>query len=375
MLSVAVMLLSLSVMRGFKSIIREKIRGFSGDIIVLKYDLNASLESSPFTIGADTLKKIMARPNLEFYQSYAIKPGIINTNNEIEGVMLKGVDSAYHWDYFKSILVEGNVIDFSDRSASGRQILISRYLANRLRLKVGDDFLMYFVQDPLRKRKFEIRGIFDLGVEEVDKNYVVGDISVIRRLNDWNDNQIGGLELRVKDFSQLDRTASQVYYELPAQKKSWSVKEYYPEIFDWLSLLDVNTQVILVLMLAVAVINMISALLIMILERTNMIGILKALGMGNWGIQRIFLLNASWLIGLGMLLGNVLGLSFAAFQNYTHFFKLDQASYYMAFVPVELNINDILLVNAGTLLICVLILVIPSAIVTKIAPVKAINFQ
>ncbi len=375
MLSVSVMILSLAVMRGFKGTIREKIRGFSGDVIVMKYDLNASMETSAFSIGPDTLKQLTALPNVSFIQPYAIKPGIINTNEEIEGVVLKGVDKNYRWDYFKTIVTEGKVINFADSVNADRQIMISKYLANRLKLKVGDDFLMYFVQEPLRKRKFEICGIFDLGVEEVDKNYVIGSLSVIRRLNNWAEQQVGGYEMRIQDFNALDATASQVYYELPPKTKSWSVKEYYPEIFDWLSLLDINTQVILALMLAVAVINMISALLIMILERTNMIGILKALGMRNWSIQRVFLLNAAWLIGLGLLLGNGLALSLGYFQTYTHFFKLDQASYYMSFVPVELNVRDIAFVNIGTLLICVLVLVIPSAIVSRILPVKAIQFK
>ncbi|KAA8484411.1 lipoprotein-releasing system permease protein [Arcticibacter tournemirensis] len=375
MLSLAVMILSVAVMRGFKSEIREKARGFSGDIIVMKYDLNASYENSPFSVGADTIAKLARLPGITYAQPYALKPGIINANNEIEGVVLKGVDKNYHWDYFKRIMVAGKVIDFTDSLKARTQVIISKYIADRLHLKTGDDFLMYFVQEPLRKRKFVISGIYDLGVEEVDKTYVLGDLSLIRRLNNWKDNEVGGYELRVDDFSKLDETATNVYYELPVKLKSWSVKEYYPAIFQWLSLLDVNTQVILVLMLAVAIINMVSALLIIILERTSMIGILKALGSTNWMIQKIFLTNAFYLIGFGMVLGNVLGIGLGLFQTHTHFFQLDQASYYVSFVPVELNITDILLLNAGTLVICLIILIIPSTMVTKIAPVKAIGFK
>lgn len=375
MLSLAVMILSVAVMRGFKSEIREKARGFAGDIIIMKYDLNASYENSPFSVGADTIRKLTELPGITYAQPYALKPGIINANNEIEGVVLKGVDKNYHWDYFKKIMVAGKVIDFTDSLKARTQVIISKYIADRLHLKTGDDFLMYFVQEPLRKRKFVISGIFDLGVEEVDKTYVLGDLSLIRRLNNWKDNEVGGYELRVDDFSKLDETATNVYYELPVKLKSWSVKEYYPTIFQWLSLLDVNTQVILVLMLAVAIINMVSALLIIILERTSMIGILKALGSTNWMIQKIFLTNAFYLIGFGMVLGNVLGIGLGLFQTHTHFFQLDQASYYVSFVPVELNLTDILLLNAGTLTICLIILIIPSTMVTKIAPVKAIGFK
>ncbi|HEY1024390.1 MAG TPA: FtsX-like permease family protein [Sphingobacteriaceae bacterium] len=375
MLGLAVMILSLAVVKGFKAEIREKVRGFSGDIQVLKFDLNTSFENSPYIINPATLELLRNNEQITHIQPFATKPGIINANNEVEGVVLKGVDKHYNWDYFKNILVAGSVISFTDSAEASKQILISRYTADRLKLKVGDDFLMYFVQEPLRKRKFEIVGIYDLGVEEVDKTYVLGDISLIRRLNDWDSKQVGGYELRVKDFSKLDRVAAQVYDDLELNLKSYSVKEIYPTIFEWLSLLDVNTQVILVLMLAVAIINMISALMIMILERTRMIGILKALGSSNWNIRKVFLYNASYLIGYGLLLGNVLGVGLAIFQQQTRFFKLDQASYYIKFVPVELDVTEIVLLNAGTLLICVLVLILPSMLVTRIAPVRAISFK
>lgn len=375
MLGLAVMILSVAVVKGFKSEIREKVRGFSGDIIVMKYDLNASNEASPFSISSDTLKLLSKIPNIAHIHPYAVKQGIINANNEMEGVMLKGVDKTFNWDYFKNILVSGDVIDFQDSVKAKRQILISKVIADRMRLKVGDDFLMYFVQEPLRRRKFDIVGIYDLGVEEVDKTYVIGDLSVIQRLNNWTPNTVGGYEVRVDYFDAVDHSALNVNDTLSMGLRAYSIKDYYTTIFQWLSLLDINTQVILILMLAVAVINMISALLIIILERTNMIGILKALGSTNWSIQKIFLYNAAYLIGLGLLLGNVLGIGLGLFQAKTHFFKLDQASYYMSFVPVQLEVADILLLNAGTLIICLLVLIIPSTLVSRISPVKAITFK
>ena len=375
MLGLAVMILAVAIVKGFKSEIREKVRGFAGDIQIVKYDLNTSFENSPFNINPATLRSIKQYPEIAYAQPFATKPGIINTNDEVEGVVLKGVDKNYNWNYFRNILVEGRTIDFTDSVQSQREILISQYTANRLNVKVGDDFLMYFVQQPLRKRKFDIVGIYNLGVEELDKMYVIGDISLIRKLNKWEPAQVGGYELRVKDFAKLDTVANKVYENLDIDLRSVTVKEYYPTIFEWLSLLDVNTQVILVLMLAVAVINMISALLIMILERTNMIGILKALGSSNWNIRQIFLYNAAYLIGLGLLLGNLLGIGIGVFQDLTHFFQLDQASYFISFVPVQLEMMDILMLNAGTLLICVLVLLIPSLLVTQISPVKAISFK
>lgn len=375
MLSLSVMILAVAVVKGFKTEIREKIRGFSGDIILIKYDLNSSYENSPFVLNADTLKAIQQFPEIQYAQPYAIKPGIINADKEIEGVVLKGVDKTFQWDFFKKILVKGTVIDFTDSLESKTQILISQYIANRLRLDVGDDFLMYFIQETPRRRKFKIVGIYDLGVEEVDKTYVIGDLSIIKRLNNWKDNEVGGYEIRVKDFNKLGSSTSQVSDTINYRLRAFSITEWYQTIFQWLSLLDVNTQVLLILMLAVAVINMISALLIIILERTNMIGILKALGSSNWSIQKIFLSNAAYLIGLGLLLGNTLGIGLGLLQNYTHLFKLDQASYYMSFVPVQLEWLDIVLLNMGTLIVCLLILIIPSMLVTRISPVKAIAFK
>ena len=234
---------------------------------------------------------------------------------------------------------------------------------------------MYFVQEPLRKRQFKIKGIFNIGVEEVDKTFVIGSLSLINRLNDWKFGEIGQYELRVADFEQVDFAADKLDLILPVRLKSRTVMEDYPNIFEWLKLLDVNSVVMLVLMVIVAVINMISALLIMILERTAMIGMFKAMGASNWNIRKIFLYNATYLIGLGLLLGNALGLGLGFFQQQTHFFKLDQASYYMTFVPVQFNLWDILLLNLGTLIICLLVLIVPSMLVSRISPVKAIRFK
>jgi len=375
MLGLAVMILAVAIVKGFKSEIREKVRGFSGDIQIAKLDLNTSYENTPFSITEAELKKISNSSGLSFVQPFATKPGIINAGDEAEGVVLKGVDKSYNWDYFKKILIAGKVIDFSDPVKARSQILISKFTADRLNLKVGDDFLMYFIENSLRKRKFEIAGIYNLGVEEVDKVFVIGDLDLIRSLNNWAPEQVGGYELRVSDFNELDIIEEKVYENLGVELKSYTIKEYYPAIFEWLSLLDVNTQVILILMMAVAVINMISALLIMILERTNMIGILKALGSSNWNIRKIFLYNATYLIGVGLLTGNVLGIGLGLFQHYTHFFTLDQASYYMSFVPIQLELQDILFLNAGTLLISLVVLLIPSLLVTRISPLKAIRFK
>lgn len=375
MLGLGVMILSLAIVKGFKHEIREKVRGFAGDIRIIKFDLNSSYESSPITYDANFVKRVLKSPLITHVMPSATKPGIIKANNEIEGVVLKGVDKTYDWTYLKKMMVAGDVIDFTDSVEAQKEIMLSQQTANRLKLKVGDKLLMYFVQEPLRKRQFKIKGIFSIGVEEVDKTFVIGALSLINRLNDWKPGEIGEYEMRVSDFDRVDVAADKIDELLPVKLKSHTVMEDYPNIFEWLKLLDVNSVVMLVLMVIVAVINMISALLIMILERTAMIGMFKAMGASNWNIQKVFLFNATYLIGLGLLLGNIFGLGLGFFQQQTHFFKLDQASYYMTFVPVQFSLSDIVLLNLFTLVTCLLVLIVPSMLVSRISPVKAIRFK
>lgn len=375
MLSLAVMMLSVAIIKGFKTEIQEKVRGYIGDVRIFKFDLNNSFEQTPFVPGAETLEHLKANPNVAFFQSYATKPAIISVNDEVEGINFKGIDKSFNWDYIKKHLVSGNVINFADSAQAMKEIMISQFTANRLKLKTGDDFIMYFVQDPPRNRKFKIVGIYAVGVEEIDKGFVLGDLNVIRRLNNWGPNEIGGLEIRIKDFSKLKEVSTGIYENLEVNLRSESVSEFFPAIFTWLSLLDVNTRVLLILMMIVGVINMITALLIMILERTNMIGMLKAFGMTDYSVIKIFLYNAVYLVGIGLLLGNILGLGLGFIQKYTHVFKLDQGSYYLSYVPVELHFVDVLVLNIGIVVICFVVLILPSLLVSKISPLKAIRFK
>ena len=375
MLSLGVMILSVAVIRGFKQEIRQKVRGFAGDIQVQNYDNNNSYQASPIRIDNEFIKKVKSSPLFTSIAPTVTKPGIIKTKTEIEGVVIKGVNKTYDWTFFKKILVAGKVINFSDTVESQKQIMISSITANRLNLKVGDKFLMYFVQESLRKRSFYITGIFDVGVEDIDKTFVVGDMSLLVKLNNWDADQIGGYELRVADFDRLDVANDFLTDKMPLKLRSYAITDSYPTIFVWLSELDLNAEVMLILMIIVGTINMISALLIIILERTSMIGIFKAMGAGNWVIQKIFLYNASYLIGIGLVLGNIFGLGISFFQDHTHFFKLDEASYYMQFVPMQVEWLDVLLLNIGTMLVCLLVLIIPSMLVTRISPVKAIRFK
>lgn len=375
MLSLSVMILSLAIIRGFKTEIQDKVRGFVGDIQIYRYDLNGSFEKSPFIPSDTTLRNLKSNNNINSFYPFATKPAIIVANGEVEGVNYKGIDKTYDWTYLQKHLVGGKVIDFADSTKAAQQLLISEYIAKRLKLKVGDSFVMHFVQNPPRKRKLTIVGIYNIGIENLDKTFVIGDLSLIRRLNNWQAQETGGIEVKIQDFKQSRSVADEVYAGLELKLRSRSVEESTPEIFTWLSLLDVNTQVIIALMLIVGVINMITALLIMILERTNMIGMLKAMGMRNWSMMKIFLYNATYLVGIGLVLGNILGLGICYFQQYTHIFKLQQTNYYLDYVPIELHFSDVLLLNLATLLICTVVLILPSMLVSRISPLKAIRFK
>lgn len=373
MLSLAVMILSVAIIKGFKTEIKDKVRGFIGDIQIYRFDLNGSFEKSPFVPNDTTLKGLQNNPNLKSYYPFATIPAIISANGEVEGINFKGIDKSYDWDFIKKNLVKGNIINFAD--SNEYQILISNYTANRLKLNVGDSFVTHFVKNPPKRRKFKIVGIYNVGIENIDKSFVLGNINVIRNIDNWQPNQIGGIEVRVKDFTNLAPTADFVYTNLQLNLRSRSVVESTPEIFTWLSLLDVNTQVLLILMMIVGVINMVTALLIMILERTTMIGLLKALGISNYSVMKIFLYNAVYLVGIGLFLGNVLGLGICYLQQYMHLFKLDQTNYYLAYVPIEVHLEDVLLLNLATVVICTLVLIIPASIMSRISPLKAIRFK
>jgi len=375
MLSLAVMILSIAIIKGFKTEIQDKVRGFVGDIQIYRFDLNGSFEKSPFIPNDTTINSLRHNEQIASFYPFATKPAIIVANGEVEGINFKGIDGTYDWAYIKKHLVSGKVIDFADTIKASQQVLISEYTANRLMLKTGDNFIMHFVQNPPRKRKLTIVGIYSIGIESLDKGFVIGDIGLIRRLNNWLPQQTGGIEVRIKDFKQLKPVANEVYDNLEMKLRSRSVEESTPEIFTWLSLLDVNTRVLLILMLIVGVINMITALLIMILERTNMIGMLKAMGMSNGSMMKIFLYNAIYLVGIGLLLGNILGLGLCFLQQYTHVFKLEQTNYYLDHVPIEVHLKDVLLLNLATVVTCTVVLIIPSMLVSRISPLKAIRFK
>ncbi|MBT5614775.1 MAG: ABC transporter permease [Flavobacteriales bacterium] len=373
-LSVAVMLISIMVVTGFKNDISDKIIGFGSHITISNFTNNQSYESEPISVEQDFYPSITAVEGVKHISTFATKAGIIKTADEIQGVVLKGVSSDYDWTFFKDNLVSGSVFEVND-SVKSNQILISENISKTLDLNVGDGLVMYFVQNPPRVRKFHISGIYNTAMSDFDKLFVLGDINHIQALNGWENNEVGGFEIQLTNFDDLDKITDEVYNLTPYNLNAQSIKEKTPQIFNWLDLQDVNVFVILILMLIVGVINMITALLILILERTKTIGILKALGATNWSVRKIFLYSAVNLIVKGLLVGNAIALSFAFLQKQFSLISLDPATYYMDTVPINFDLTYILLLNIGTVVVCYLVLIVPSVIITKITAIKAIRFE
>ena len=373
-LSVAVMLISIMVVTGFKNDISDKIIGFGSHITISNFTNNQSYESEPISVEQDFYPSITAVEGVKHISTFATKAGIIKTADEIQGVVLKGVSSDYDWTFFKDNLVRGSVFKVND-SVKSNQILISENISKTLDLNVGDGLVMYFAQNPPRVRKFHISGIYNTAMSDFDKLFVLGDINHIQALNGWENNEVGGFEIQLTNFDDLDKITDEVYNLTPYNLNAQSIKEKTPQIFNWLDLQDVNVFVILILMLIVGVINMITALLILILERTKTIGILKALGATNWSVRKIFLYSAVNLIVKGLLVGNAIALSFAFLQKQFSLISLDPATYYMDTVPINFDLTYILLLNILTVVVCYLVLIVPSVIITKITAIKAIRFE
>ncbi len=379
-----VMILSVAIVTGFKKEIRNKVIGFGSHIQLVNFDSNSSYETTPVSGNQPWLNGIRKIKGVKNIQSFATKPGIIKTDDEIHGIVLKGVASDFDWSFFKANLVEGSVFSVSD-SLKSDNVLISKRVASLLKLKVGDPLYTYFLNEETnsqKMRKFKICGIFSTSLEEFDQLFVLADISQVRKLNDWNSDQISGFEISINDFSELQTITLQIRrLTLKYSKEDETVlrpitiTSKYPQIFDWLNLLDMNVWIILGLIILVAGFNMVSGLLILMLERTTMIGVLKAVGTGNWSIRKIFIYISTFLILRGMLWGNVAAIAFCLIQAKFGIFKLDPASYYLNTVPINLKISHLLMLNAGTVFITLLMLLVPSWYVTKIEPDKAIRFD
>lgn len=380
-LGLAVMIISVAIVIGFKNEIRNKIAGFGSHIQIINYDSNNSFETIPVSRNQSFYPSLDSVYGIKHIQVFATKPGIIKTENDIQGAIVKGIGSDYDWSFFRENLVEGEIFYVND-SVKTDKVLISRYLSSLLKLKIGDRFGMYFIDDKPRGRPFRIAGIYETNLEEFDRQFILADIGHIQKLNNWNYDQVSGFEIILDNFSDIDYMtyivngiAGAKYHEDGSKLRVINIKQKYPQIFDWLGLIDKNVWIILGLMLIVACFNIISGLLIMILDRTNMIGTLKALGTENRSIQRIFLYQAFYLLVRGLFWGNLIGLSICWIQHYFRILKLEQSSYFIDYVPIYFNGFYFFLLNLGTLLITLLVLQIPSMVVTRISPVKTIRFD
>ena len=372
------MIVSVATGIGLQQKIRDKISAFNGHIIISNYDNNQSeVTLVPISKKQDFYPNFKSVPEVSHIQAIASKAGIIRTETAFEGIIFKGVGNDYQWNNIKEYLVSGNVPDYSKNI--NQEVLISQFLANRLHLKVGDTFNTFFIKEEQNKmpnvRRFKIAGVFNSGFQEFDATYIIGDIRHIQRINKWASDQVGAFEVFVNDFNNIKEIGEKVYKQSGSTLDTKTIVEKYTYIFEWLKLFDFNIIIILSVMILVATINMVVALLVLILERTQMIGMLKALGANNWSVRKVFLYNALYLIIKGLFWGNLIGISLLLIQQYFGVITLNPENYYVNQAPVYLNWGYIVLLNLLTITICFLVLLIPSYIITKISPVKAIRYD
>jgi lipoprotein-releasing system permease protein len=382
-LGLAIMIISVSVLIGFKNQIREKVIGFGSHFQIVNFDSNQSYETKPVKIDSTLIKKYLSVPHVKHLQFFATKPGIIKTESDIHGMILKGVSSNFNWSFFKQNLVGGAIPDFQNIGRSNDAI-ISEKISNLLKLKIGDPLYCYFYNEgetTPRSRKLNICGIYRTSLEEFDEMFVLADLRQVQSLNNWGASEISGYELSIDDFNQLN-IVFPLLREITLNEASenstlrvFSIKTKYPMLFDWLAVLDMNVWVLLILMVSVAGINMISGLLIIIIERTRMIGILKALGFPNYNVRKVFMYLSAFLSARGLLWGNVIGIGLCLLQYSTGLLKLNPELYYIDTVPISFNFLLILLLNIGTLISIIGMIIIPSFFISKIKPSEAISIE
>ncbi|OXA71942.1 transmembrane permease [Flavobacterium aquidurense] len=377
-IGIIMMVVSVATGMGLQQKIRDKVSAFNGQIIISNYDNNNSeVTLVPISKKQDFYPNFKSVPEVSHIQAIATKAGIIRTENAFEGIVFKGVGADYDWNNIKEYIVDGKVPDFA--RDLNEEVLISRLLADRLDLKVGDNFNTFFIKEEQGKmpnsRRFKIAGIFNSGFQQFDANYIIGDIRHIQRINKWSADQVGAFEVFVKDFDNIKTTGNQIYEQTSSSLDTKTIIEKYSYIFDWLQLFDFNIVIILGIMILVATINMVVALLVLILERTQMIGILKAMGANNWTVRKIFLYNAFYLIIRGLFWGNLIGIAILLVQQHFGIVQLNPENYYVNQAPVYINWGYVALLNLLTITVCFVVLLIPSYIITKISPVKAIRFD
>ena len=376
-LGVIIMMIAIATGAGLQDKIRSKMSGFKGHIQITNYDNNNSdISIVPVDKNQNFYPNFSTVEGIKNVQVFANQVGLIRTKTDFEGIVFKGVSTDYDWSFFQEYLIEGKLPDFNQKRT--RDVLLSKTLMNRLQLSLNDTINVTFFKNERSKlpsnRKLVITGIYNTGFLEFDKNIMIDDIRQVQGLNKWNENQVGGFEILLENFDDLPKKGKEIYQEIDATLDAQTIISSYPAIFEWIQLFDNNIWFIIAIMILVAGINMITALLVLILERVQMVGILKAMGSSNWSIRKIFLYNASYLIFVGLFWGNIIGLTLLLSQKYFGFLSLDPETYYVSQVPVSIDVLSILLLNIGILVLCFLMLIIPSIIITKIQPSKSIRF-
>jgi lipoprotein-releasing system permease protein len=377
-LGMIMMIISIATSVGLQQKIRQKVAAFNGHIQISGFNTNNSdVSAVAISTKQDFYPEFTSVSGISRIQGIAAKAGIIRTEDAFEGIIYKGVGKDYVWKDLSEYLISGRIPNV--KKDLNTEVLISQYLANRLNLKLNDSFNTFFMKDGENKlpnsRRFKIVGIYNSGFEEFDATYLIGDIRHIQRFNKWNENQVGSFEVFIDDFDEISQKGQEVYKAIPSNLESKTILDKFYYIFDWLKLFDFNLVVILVIMIAVSTINMVVALLVLILERTQMVGILKALGANNWTVRKVFLYNAFYLIVRGLFWGNTIAIGLLLLQKYFGIIQLNPESYYVREAPVDINLLHILALNIGTVAICLLVLIIPSIIITKISPAKTIRFE
>ncbi|RWW92238.1 ABC transporter permease [Flavobacterium cerinum] len=377
-IGIIMMVIAVATGVGLQDKIREKVSAFNGHVIISNYDDNQSEVSvEPISIHQDFYPTFKNVEGIEHVQAVASKAGIIRTEDAFEGIVFKGVGKEYKWDVLEEYIVSGRKPNLKQNL--NNEVMLSEYLANRLQLKVGDKFNTFFMKEEgngmPNLRRFELVGIYNSGFQEFDATYLIGDIRHVQRINKWKPDQVGSFEVFIDDFSKIKEKGEEIYKAIPSTLNSETIEMKYFNIFEWLKLFDFNILVIIVIMVIVATINMVVALLVLILERTQMVGMLKALGATNWSVRKIFLYNAAYLIIKGLLWGNAISIGLLLIQKYFGVIKLPPENYYVTVAPVTIDIPAILIINVGTIIVCVTLLLIPSYIITKISPVKALRFD
>jgi lipoprotein-releasing system permease protein len=373
-IGVAAIILSFSILMGFKNTIKEKLFSMSAHLQVSKITLNQSFEEAPFKNNKESRALLHKNENIASIHAIALKSALLKSEEEISGVLLKGVDENYDWSKFNSNIISGRTIKVNS-SSYAKEILLSSTLQKLLNVKLNDDILIYFIQDPPRARKVKIVGLYETGIEDIDKAYALVDLNLIRRINGWADNEIGHYEVFLNDFELLNSTTHALYDDLPQDQQIHKITQLLPQFFDWFSLLDQNILIVLVLIIIVASFNMISVLLIMIMERTPMIGLLISLGSPNGLIQKIFISNALIIISKGLLIGNFIAITLCFVQDKFKLIPLDAENYYMSYVPISWHWPTFLWVNIATIILVGLIVILPTLSVLKISPVKALKYK